>query len=139
MTDLPLLDDELLVFALLKRDLPESVTVGAELDIDSIDHLPLVTFGSVGGNPVSNGPGLWSIPITFRVFAEGQDATWELCRDLHEAVMNWALPGVANAEGIGQVHAVSVVSKFSRDATVDMQGKNVNQYSGSFELIVRNN
>lgn len=138
MADVELIDDELIIFTLLKRDLPDSVTIAAELDVDSIDHLPFVTFSVRGGDQVGNGPGLWNVPVTFRVFAEGQDSTWELCRDLFTIVHEWATPGASTLTGLGHVSAVDDVSKFSRDATVDIQGKNVTQYSGSFDLLIRN-
>lgn len=137
MFDSPLVDDELLVYTLLKRELPEGATLAAELDVDSIDTLPFITYNVRGGDQSGNGPGLWSSPLTIRVFAEGQDAGWELCRDLYRVIHLWAEPGNSTVPGVAYVTNVTDLSKFSRDATVAMEGKQITQYTGSFELITR--
>lgn len=137
MFDSPLIDDEQLVYLLLKRDLVDSVTLAAELDVESIDSMPFVTFNLRGGDQSGNGPGLWSCPLTIRVFAEGQDAAWELCSDLYRAVHMWAESGHSTVAGLGYVAVTTDLSKFSRDASVQMKGKNITQYTGSFELIIR--
>lgn len=134
-----LVDDELFLFTLLKRDVPSGAVIAAEMDVDSIDNLPLITFSARGGDQAGNGPGLWTCPLTIRVFAEGQDSTWELCRTLYRIIHEWEIPGNGIVEDVAVVSTVTDLSKFSRDASVDMQGKNVTQYTGSFELIIKNN
>lgn len=133
-----LLDDELLIFSLLKRDLDPSVMVSAELDVLSIDHLPLVMFSCRGGDQMGNGPGLWSSQLVLNVFAEGQDAAHEVCVALYRVVHEWALPNGSTVANAGYVTSVMDLSKFSKAPSVSMQGKNVTQYTGSFDLTIRN-
>lgn len=138
MDSTELLDDELMIFTLLKRDLDPSVMVASELDVDSIDHLPLVTFSIRGGDQMGNGPGLWSTPLVLNVFAEGQDDTWEVCKALYRIVHEWTIPGNSTIPNVGYISSLTDLSKFSKDPSVSMQGKNVTQYTGSFDLTIRN-
>lgn len=138
LDELDLVDDEQLVFALLSRDLDDSVTVAAELDVDSIDTLPFVTFLSAGGEQGSNGPGLWSVQLTVNVFGDGSTAAWETCRAVYRAIHAWAKPGASSLPNLGHVSRVTDLSKFARVAAVAMQGKQITQYVGTFTLMIRN-
>jgi hypothetical protein len=132
-----LVDDEQLIFQLLRRDLDDSVQVASEMDVDSIEDLPFVSFSLSGGEQDGNGPGLWRSSLTLNVFDKSQDSAWETCRELYRSVRTWEIPGESSIEGLGYVSSVTDMSKFSRIATVTLQGKNIVQYSGMFFLTIR--
>jgi hypothetical protein len=141
VNDAELVDDEQLIFALLRRDLASSVGVAAELDVDSIDSLPFVTFIVTGGDQGANGPGLWAASLALNVFAQGQDEAWVTARAVYGAVHKWDTPGASildAAPELGYVSRVTDLNKFSRVGSVEMQGKNITQYLGTFELKIRN-
>lgn len=131
-----LIDDERLVFQLLRRDLPPGVMVAAELDVEAWDELPFVTFITAGDSS-GNGPGLWECSLTLNIFGEGE-AAFALAQEVYQAVHSWDMPGVAVLPGIGSVEAVADVSKPSRTASVSIGGKNTTQYSAIFRLALRN-
>jgi hypothetical protein len=136
-----LVDDEQLLYALFTRDLAPGTQCAAELDVDSFDDLPLVTFVTTAGDQNANGPGLWSVSLTVNVFADGQDAAWAVCKTVYGVIHAWATPGggvLAGLPELGHISRVEDVSKFSRTATVDLGGKNITQYAGLFTLSIRN-
>lgn len=137
----PLIDAEQLVYTLLKRDVESriaEVLVLADLDVDSIENLPVVTYALSGGGQESNGRGLWEYTLSLNMFAEDNDA-FDVAKAVYEAVWSWDEPGVAVLPGIGSVNAVADVSAPSRLVSgVQMIGKHVTQYTAAFALTLHN-
>lgn len=131
-----LLDDEQLIYALLRRDMAPEVMVAPEVDVTTWDTLPYATFFCIA-EEVASGPDLWSVLVTYNAFGDGSGEAFELCRSLHAVTHSWATPGVAVLPGLGSIEDVTTVSKFSRVGTVTVYGKNVTQYAGSYSLLTR--
>lgn len=133
-----LIDDEQLIYKLLQTTAPEGSTVIADLDVDSIEDLPCITFVVTGEGQTGNGPGLWDATLLVNVFAD-DDTAFTVCKALYRGIHLWEHPDHGFIEGIGAVEEVGDVSKFSRLVSgVQMIGKSVTQYSGTFGLALRN-
>jgi len=140
-----LLDGEQVVNALLIRGLPEEIDIAADLDVNSIDELPCLTYTLNGDGQSENGPGLFTYTLTLSAFGDGLDQTFALAKAVYACVWSWdqdpQLTHVINDETnrlIGWVEDVEDVSSFSRVGSVDMVGKLVTQYVGVFSLTLRN-
>ncbi len=132
-----LIDAEALMYQLLQRDKPAGSTAAADLDVAAIDELPLVTYTLDSSGLEVNGPGAWWMTLTLTVQAAGGDAAFAVCKALHAAVHRWELPGVSLDPDIGWVTQVADSSLFSRTASTDVDGRNVTQYAGAFDLLFR--
>lgn len=130
-----LVDNELMVSTLLKRDIPDAV-IAAELDVESIDETPMVMFMATTGEQ-RGGPGLWSTTFTVDVFALDSEQAFQLCIRVYDAIHAWDMPGGSDTEW-GYVNRVVDLSSFTRLSTQFMQGKHVTQYAATFVLIIRN-
>jgi len=132
-----MVDAEQLIYFLLRRDVPAEFAVTSEIDVDSTDNLPLVTFAIGGDGQSDNGPGLWHIVLDINVFGAGRGPAYDSALTVYDAVSAWNDSAPAVLPGVGWVHSVNDVSLFSRLASANINGRNVTQYSGSFALAVR--
>lgn len=141
----PLIDDEVLVYQLLHRDLTAqteipNVTVSASVDVDEQVGitLPFVSFSLGGDGQLSNGAGLWNSVLDVSCIANGMDAAKALARLLYRIVHAWSIPGTANVPGIGGIVDVGDVSKFSRQPAAQLSDSLLVQYDGSFAIQLQN-
>jgi hypothetical protein len=131
-----LLDAELLLMTLLDDALPGvGITVAAELDISSINDTPMVVLHMDSGDQERNGPGLWSAFVTVSVFAISGSSGWDACVTVYDTIHDWAMPG--SDTPLGHVVRVTDTSSFTRSPVIQMQGKNVTQWTALFELTLR--
>lgn len=136
-----LIDGEQIVYTLLRRDIASRVSgvdVVADLDVDSIENLPTVTYSLSGGSQDSNGRGLWEFTLSLNIFAEDADA-FDVAAAVYAAVWSWDEPGVAVLPDLGSVNAVEDVSAPGRLVSgIQMIGKHVTQYVAVFALTLHN-
>lgn len=128
-----LLDDERLVYTLLTEDAGAIGTIAADLDVESIDQVPFITFTTVGEGQ-TRGVGFWPVTLTLSVFAEATNA-FEITQQLYAVIHGWTGRVVP---GVGGVQDVDDIAKFGRiGSNVDMIGKTISQRTGSFALTLR--
>jgi hypothetical protein len=141
----PLIDDEVLVFQLLFRDLTAqteipNVTVSASVDVDEQEGitLPFVSFSIGGDGQLSNGAGLWSSVLDVSCIANGMDAAKALARLVYRIVHAWSIPGNATVPEIGGIVDVGDVSKFTRQPAARLDDSLLVEYDGSFAIQLQN-
>jgi hypothetical protein len=139
----PLIDGDLLIATLLERDKPtnEPHTVLADLDVDTIDDVPVTTYRlMLSGQDDANGPGLWNAQLALNLYVEAGSG-FDVARHWYAAVHRWTLPEGPKqgfVEGVGAVEAVNDTSVFDRIQTnVPMIGKHVDHLVGLFGLRLR--
>lgn len=134
-----LIDSDRLFSRLLDAlDIP-GAEVAADLDIDSFDDVPFITHHSLIAQ-TGNAPGLWSAVLTVNVFLEATDATFGIVRAVYRGIHSWEDPESGIVPGVGAVESIDrdVEAFTRRGQSVDLNAKSVTQYTGSFELTIRN-
>lgn len=128
-------DIELLMVGLLDQALPD-VTVMAEVDVDSVDRLPLVIVRPVTGAMISNGaPNLgWSWLVALSILAQGHQAASDLADDVYGIVHGFEDQQAVMA-GVGCITHVEDNSMPTRTAT-SVTADNLTQYDGAWQLTV---
>lgn len=141
----PLIDDEVLVYQLLLRDLTAQteipgVTVSASVDVDEQAGitLPFVSFSLAGDGQLANGAGLWDSVLDVSCIANGMDAAKALARLVYRIVHAWSIPGTAHVPGIGAIVEVGDVSRFSRQPSARLPDSLLVEYDGSFAIQLQN-
>lgn len=139
-----MIDVDALLYQLLIRDAPDGAEVRPAIDVDALDVFPLITFHVSVGASVDNAspPQAWTVTLDLTIFDDDLDDAKALAFDLYDVVHGWAdgfaLPPAIIA-GVGSVAHDSVEdnSIFTRILTLDIESKQVTQYAGSFDLILR--
>jgi len=135
-----LLDVEPFIYQLLGRDIhaqSEDVIVSADIDITSLDELPVVSF-ILTSDPANDGPGLYHFTLDINVFGEGMDAAKALAQMVDGIVFGWNGNEQARVDDIGWVNAVGYIQRFTRLPSSVIDGRNTTQYSGTYALALRN-
>ena len=113
-------------------------TVAADLDVDSIDHVPFITHSSTI-QQTANGPGLWACTLVVTVFIDASDATFPLIQDLYDGIHAWGTPPFGIVPNVAGIEEVVDVEAFTRQGKgVPMLNKLVTPYVGVFTLTLRN-
>ncbi|MBQ9917356.1 MAG: hypothetical protein IJO71_09170 [Microbacterium sp.] len=119
-------------------EIPDA-TIAVDLDVDSFDDVPFVTHHSIIAQ-AGNGPGLWSALLTVNIFLEVTDDTFGVVQALYRGIHSWDDPDKGIVPEVGAVETVErdVEAFTRRGPSVDLNAKSVTQYTGSFELTIRN-
>jgi len=137
LADTGRLDTDLLLQKLLRRDIAQTVTVLGELDFDTIENTPAVTHSSTTPGQGSNGLGLRRVTVTLNLYALTVATAVEVADQVTRAVHAWDAPDSAGIDGVGTVEKVTDIDELSHVDSPTLIGKDVVQYSGSFELLIR--
>ena len=134
-----MLNLELLIYTLLRNGLDQSITLAPELDVDSIDAFPLVTFTVTGGSAVqgsSSPPTAWDVGLLLNIFHDDLAEASQIASDVYDLVWSWddVFGGTGIADGIGHAGEVDDQELFNRAGTVHIDSRSVTQYSGSFNM-----
>lgn len=134
-----MLDHEMLLWELLKRDLPAGTYFSPETSIAAGFEIPLpaAIYSLVNNGQTQNGPRLWTGQIDFQILGE-PDPAWVLASSLYDILHAWADTQTGVIAGVGWVQDVSDISAFSRPTSTNIVGKGVTQYAGSYALALRN-
>lgn len=113
-------------------------TVAADLDVDSIDHLPFITHATQVAQD-RNAAGLYSGVLTVNIFLAPADTPLTFVEAIYDGVWSWDRFDGGDMPGVGGVEAIdSEIQAFTRLATaVQMLNKSVTQYVGSWNLTIR--
>ena len=136
-----LIDDEVLVYQLLTRDVAAQdeitgITVAASIDVDERQPLalPHVSFTCSGTGQAGNGPGLWDTALTVSTLAIGMDAAKALARLTYRIVHGWSDPDTSRVAGIGGVLDVTDIAKPSRQPAATIAAGVLVQYDAIYGL-----
>lgn len=133
-----MLNIERLAYLLLTRSLP-GVTVVPDLDVDSIDRFPLVTFTVTGGQALDLSgpkPAGWLATLSLTVFDDDMDDAIDLAGQVYDAVWSWNDPwaGLGAIDGVGHVADVDDSAVFTRVNTAQIGALSVTQMAGEFSF-----
>lgn len=139
-----MIDAELLIKTLLDRDMPAGATAVPSIDVDVMDVFPMITFHVSVGQAIDNSspPQGWTVTLDLDVFDDDLDDAKALAFAVYDIVHAWAdgfaiPPAIVNDVGYVSHDSVEDNSIFTRVLTVDVESKQVTQYAGSFDLILR--
>jgi hypothetical protein len=88
-----MLDLSHLMFQLLRRPLPYTITIRDEVDVDTIDELPTITYRLIPGPSIDGGtgkpPSAWACELGLDIFAPNfKDAT-KLAGEVYDLLHTW--------------------------------------------------
>lgn len=143
-----MLDMEALIYQLLRRTLdgigptltvPATVDLKPDLEADSFEHIPLVTFTITGGQAVDGSvspPKAWEATLSLTLFADGMDAARELAGKVYDGVWLWDDPWKTDGhiEGVGHATSLDDQSLFTRTSQGAMDERLVIQMDAVFGL-----
>lgn len=116
-------------------------TVAADMDVDLIDELPFWSFTVTGDGQIANGPGLWTFQLLMNFFADGRDACFATASAAYQIVHGWdddPAQTVLDIEGVQVwVSELTDIDVPSRTASVQIDGRDLVQFTGSFALALR--
>jgi hypothetical protein len=135
----PLIDSDRLFQQLLVGIEIPGVTVAADLDVDSFDDVPFVTHNASIAQS-GNSEGIWTAALTVTAFIEANTESFKTVQALYDGIHAWGeAPWDHIVPGVGAVETIRDVEAFTRvGQAVRMFAKSVTQYTGSFELTIRN-
>lgn len=113
------------------------LTVAPDVDVDSMDALPLLTISGYNGHAISNagylGRGFeWTLSLS--LFTDGGlEQAVDLADTVYQLVQEMAGKGVEN---VGAVNSVDDVSMFDRIGAASLPDKTIVQQSASFTVRV---
>lgn len=128
-----MIDAGSLFYSSLVRDLDSSVTVVAELQLDTIDNFPTVSFSWSGAGQTGNGTELWFGFLDLNVFDDVNSAFGNASA-VYDLVHAWP----NQVAEFGWVESVTDQQMFSPVPSPVVAGRQVVQYAGSFALALRN-
>lgn len=133
-----MLNIEQLFFKLLQQSLPD-IEFAPELDVDSIDRFPFVTFSATGGNALDSSgpkPNGWDCFLSLEVFDDDLDHAIEVAGQIYDAVWSWNDPwgGTNSVKDLGHVAEIDDQSIFTRVGSVAIGSRSITQLAGSFTL-----
>lgn len=143
-----MIDAEVYLAKLLARDVEatlepgEEVFIAPDIDIAELRIRPALLWTLIGDGQVANGDGLWRYTLTLSIYGEGMDAAKRWARFFYNLVHHWDdRADLTELEVDGDTIWVSTVEDIdlpTRQASADIDGRNVTQYVGSFDLALRN-
>lgn len=135
-----MLDLEELAYRLFRDPMDSSVDVTSELDVDTVDRVPLLTFRVIGGPSINGGhgvPSAWNCELVVDLFDEDHERCRALARSVYDLVHSWndIFAGTNIIDGLGHVSEVVDRSLFTRIFDGPVEGNtHITQMSGSFGL-----
>ena len=140
-----MIDHETLIWSLLTRDMPMGAYFDSETNIAEDFELPMpaLIYSLSNSGQTQNGPNLWTGQLDVTILGKPADA-WARASAVYDMVHGWAtngvIPDVGWVQDLTDISAFSQqsFSKSSRTPSVNIVGKGVNQYAGSFALALRN-
>lgn len=142
-----MIDAEVYLGKLLLRDAEASLEpedelfIAPDIDVDQLSEFPALIWNITGDGQIANGDGLWTFTLNVIFFAEGMDAAKKWARFGYDLVHFWDdRSDLTELEVDGEPVWVSFVEDIdlpTRQASADIDGRNVTQYSGSFALALR--
>ena len=131
-----IVDIERILVSLLQASFPD-VHVAASLDVDSIDHLPMIIVRPVDGESVSNAPVGWAFHwrVNLSMLANSHTAAFDLADSVYQAVHGYE-DTQARAPGVGYVRAVTDENLPTRTASVTV-ANNITQFNWQPTITVR--
>ncbi|ALJ22043.1 hypothetical protein [Microbacterium sp. No. 7] len=114
--------------------------VAADLDVDTIDHIPFITHSSQAAQN-RNGPGLYTVSLDVNIFLDHRETPFSFVQDIYDSIHAWVEHpfDTGTAPGVGAVTSIdNENSAFTRvTAGVHMTNKLVTQWRASWELTAR--
>lgn len=131
-----LVDIERLLVALLQASFP-GVWVAASLDVDSINHLPMLIVRPIEGESISNAPPGWGFhwKVNLSILAAGHGAAFELANDTYRITHGYE-DSQARVPGIGYIRAVTDEGLPARTASVTV-ANSITQFDWQSIITVR--
>lgn len=134
-----MLDGDALLYQLLRKGLAPEVTLKPDLEVDTIDRVPYVTYTGVGGNSIAdNGvtPIAWTWTLVVNVFHTDLDEAKDVAEAVYDLVHGWNdVWGTSHKiAGLGHAAEVSDLSLFSKTGQADIPGHTIQQLTGQFLL-----
>lgn len=135
-----MLNAERLIYLLLERGLPD-ITVVPDLDVDAMNHLPIVTFTVTGGSAVEGSPSpptAWDANLSLSVFADDLDAAIALASQVYDVVWGWddIWNGTCIIDELGHVAGIEDQAVFTRIGSVAIDVRTITQLNADFNLQV---
>jgi hypothetical protein len=115
-----------------------------DIDVDTLDNIPAVTWNILADGEVANGPGLWNFVLNLSCFGHGMDQAKALMRGMHAIAERWdeaTASTVIDVDG-DDVWLSSVDTNRdipTRLPAAIIEGRLLVQYSGSYGIGVRSN
>jgi len=115
-----------------------------DIDIDTLDNFPAVTWNILADGEAANGPGLWYFVLNLNLFGNGMDQAKALMRVMHDIAEAWDADTATTAINVdGDDVWLSGVDT-DRDIPTRLpaaiiDGRMVVQYSGGYGIGVRSN
>lgn len=133
-----MLDLEKLIYELLKKSLPD-VTILPDVEVDSINHFPLITFTVVGGSALDLSgprPNGWEADLSISLFEDDIDKAKALALTVYDVVWSWDDPfnDAGRIEGLGNAASIDDKSIFTRVGSVAIDDLTVTQMAGEYSL-----
>lgn len=115
-----------------------------DIDVDTLESLPAVTWNILADGEVANGPGLWNFVLNLNCFGNGMDQAKALARGMHSIAEAWEEATVSTVIVVDgdDVWLSSVDTDRdipTRQAAAIIDGRLTVQYSGSYGIGVRSN
>jgi len=137
-----MLDGNALIYQLLTPfALTENVTLRPDMDVSRDDGLPLVTFTGRPGTSLANdgggvAPMAWYWGLDFSVFTESHDEAKSLSGRLYDFVHGWNnVWGKTHiVRDLGHASTVTDRALFSKLMSTEVNGHNITQFVGAFDL-----
>jgi hypothetical protein len=115
-----------------------------DIDVDTLEKMPAVTWNILADGEVPNGPGLWNYILNLNCFGYGMDQAKALARGMHAIAEGWdenTAGTVIEVDG-DDVWLSSVDTNLdipTRLPAAIIEGRLTVQYSGSYAIGVRSN
>ena len=123
------------VQAALVADLGAGVVVAADLEENSVDELPMLLHGVTVGGDSANRLGVWPFTLTVTTLALTDSGAFKVARDVYRVLRSWRFTrDCAPFGGIRFNRVLALPTRVDGRSKVAI-GKQVEQHSGSFELI----
>lgn len=133
-----MLNIEELAYRLLKRDIP-GVAILPELDVDTIEELPAITFAVTGGEQINadgGKPSAWACHLSLNVFDVSMDAAFKVASRAYDAVWAWDDPwaglAIADFGWMDEISDASIFTRIGGDSDIDAHG--ITQFAGEFDM-----
>jgi hypothetical protein len=140
------IDAEVYIHDLIEQSMtatapPSDLWVAPDIDVDTLEELPALTWNLSGDSSTANGPGLWNYVLNVSIFGDGMDQAKQFAKYVDAMVQSWDVDPLATAievDGSDVACAgVDDVQLPARQATADIGGRLVVQYVGIYALALR--
>lgn len=128
-------DLDTLVYQALRADLPDEISLASELDVFSVDELPLVMFDTSGAGMSENQRGVWPFTLTIWSFSLDSMEAFATANTVYKVLRSWSqsveVPGYG---GLRYRQPLTLLAGTGGEEKA-MIGKPIRQVTGSFELL----